>query len=669
MSATEDARRAVAQLREQIEQHNYRYYVLDDPSVPDVEYDRLMRELEDLEQRYPQLASPDSPSQRVGAAPSEAFDAVRHRLPMLSLANAFAEEEVRDFDRRVRERLGLTGSVEYVAETKLDGLAVSLLYEHGLLVRGATRGDGSTGEDVTANVRTIRSLPLRLRGEHPAPSLEVRAEVFMRRDGFDRLNAEQTRAGAKTFANPRNAAAGGLRQLDPRVTASRPLTLYCYGVGYVEGVELPDSQYRLALWLRELGLPVSPEIDRVTGADGCLEYYSRIAARRAQLGYDIDGVVYKVDARSQQEALGFVSRAPRWAVAHKFPAEEQLTTVEAIDVQVGRTGSLTPVARLAPVQVGGVTVTNATLHNQDEIDRKDVRVGDTVVVRRAGDVIPEVVRVLPERRPAGALAYRLPGECPVCGSDAVRVEGEVALRCSGGLYCPAQRKQAIRHFASRRALDIEGLGEKLVEQLVDRDLLHSVADMYSLDGARLAELERVGEKSAANLIEAIDRSRKAPLARFLYGLGIRDVGEATAQQLALHFGSLESLRVADHEALQAVPDIGPVVANEIEAFFAQPHNREVLDRLMREFSLQAPEPPVEDSPVRGKSFVLTGTLATMDREQAKTRLLSMGARVTGSVSKRTDYLVAGESAGSKLTKAEQLGIRVLDEEAFLALIG
>ena len=668
MTSDTDARRRVAELRERIAYHDYRYHVLDDPEIPDAEYDRLLRELEALEAEHPELVTDDSPTRRVGAPPSDAFAPVHHRVPMLSLANAFDDEEVRDFDRRVRERLGLTAPPLYVAETKLDGLAVSLLYEHGIFTRAATRGDGSTGEDVTANARTIRALPLRLRGDDPPAALEVRAEVFMRHDGFARLNEQQRAAGAKPFANPRNAAAGGLRQLDPRVTATRPLTLYCYGLGHVEGTDLPDSQHGVLAWLRDLGLPVSPEVELVEGADGCLDYYRRIGARRDQLGYDIDGVVYKVDSLAQQEALGYVSRAPRWALAHKFPAQEQLTTVEAIDVQVGRTGILTPVARLAPVHVGGVTVTNATLHNQDEIDRKDVRVGDTVVVRRAGDVIPEVVRVLPERRPAGAQRWTMPERCPVCGSHTVRVEGEVALRCSGGLYCPAQRKQAIRHYASRRAMDIEGLGEKLVDQLVDAGLLKTVADIYTLDVETLARLERVGEKSAANLVAAIERSRRAPLARFLFGLGIRDVGEATALQLAQHFGSLEKLREADEASLQAVPDVGPVVAHEIATFFAEPHNREVLDRLAAVLTLEPPPPPADDNPVRGKTFVLTGTLESMERQEAKTRLLSMGARVTGSISKRTDYVVAGEGAGSKLARAEALGIEVLDEAAFLALL-
>ena len=668
MTSDTDARRRVAELRERIAYHDYRYHVLDDPEIPDAEYDRLVRELEALEAEHPELVTDDSPTRRVGAPPSDAFAPVHHRVPMLSLANAFDDEEVRDFDRRVRERLGLTAPPLYVAETKLDGLAVSLLYEHGIFTRAATRGDGSTGEDVTANARTIRALPLRLRGDDPPAALEVRAEVFMRHDGFARLNEQQRAAGAKPFANPRNAAAGGLRQLDPRVTATRPLTLYCYGLGHVEGTDLPDSQHGVLAWLRDLGLPVSPEVELVEGADGCLDYYRRIGARRDQLGYDIDGVVYKVDSLAQQEALGYVSRAPRWALAHKFPAQEQLTTVEAIDVQVGRTGILTPVARLAPVHVGGVTVTNATLHNQDEIDRKDVRVGDTVVVRRAGDVIPEVVRVLPERRPAGAQRWTMPERCPVCGSHTVRVEGEVALRCSGGLYCPAQRKQAIRHYASRRAMDIEGLGEKLVDQLVDAGLLKTVADIYTLDVETLARLERVGEKSAANLVAAIERSRRAPLARFLFGLGIRDVGEATALQLAQHFGSLEKLREADEASLQAVPDVGPVVAHEIATFFAEPHNREVLDRLAAVLTLEPPPPPADDNPVRGKTFVLTGTLESMERQEAKTRLLSLGARVTGSISKRTDYVVAGEGAGSKLARAEALGIEVLDEAAFLALL-
>ena len=668
MSDIAAAQRRVVKLRERIEHHDHRYYVLDDPEITDADYDRLLRELEQLEQQFPQLASPDSPTGRVGAAPSAAFGEVRHRVPMLSLSNAFDEHEVHEFDRRVRERIG-AASVDYVAETKLDGLAISVLYEQGRLVCAATRGDGSTGEDVTANARTIRALPLRLRGGQMAGTLEVRAEVFITRKGFERMNADQQQRGGKTFANPRNAAAGALRQLDPCITAARPLTLFCYGLGDVVGAPMPETQHGLLMWLRELGLPVSPDVERVHGVEGCLDYYRRIGERRSSLPYDIDGVVYKVDRRLDQETLGHVSRAPRWALAHKFPAQEETTTVTAIDVQVGRTGILTPVARLAPVQVGGVTVTSATLHNQDEIDRKDVRVGDIVVVRRAGDVIPEVVRVLPERRSDRSQPYQLPRSCPACGSDAEREVGEAALRCSGGLFCPAQRKQAIRHYASRRALDIEGLGGKLVEQLVDTGTVHTVADLYELDAQRLASLVRMGEKSAANIIRALARSRHAPLARFLFGLGIRDVGESTAQQLAQHFRSLDALTRADEEALLEVPDVGPVVAHRIVSFFAQPHNRDVLARLQERLTLEPPPAQPAASPVRGRRFVITGTLQSMDRDAARDRLVALGARVAGSVSKQTDYLVAGDSPGAKLDRAREQGVTVLDEAAFLELTG
>ena len=657
-----------AELRDNIEYHNYRYYSLDDPLVPDAEYDRLLRELQSLENQYPELITAQSPTQRVGAVPVEAFGEVVHTVPMLSLANAFEDQELNDFHRRVCERLDVE-EVEYAAEPKLDGLAASIRYEDGLLVSGATRGDGTRGEDVTQNIRTIKAVPLHLRGDNFPRVLEVRGEVFMTEEGFQRLNEEQVRRERKPFANPRNAAAGGLRQLDPSITAERPLTMVCYGVGDVREGWLPSTQTEILARLKHWGFKVSPEVAVVQGVEGCRNYYSQMLARRESLGYAIDGVVFKVNDVAEQQQLGTVSRAPRWAIAYKFPAEEELTRVRDIDVQVGRTGVLTPVARLEPVQVGGVVVTNATLHNQDELDRKDVRVGDTVVVRRAGDVIPEVARVVKSRRPRRTRRFYLPDRCPVCGSEVIRMEGEVAARCSGGLYCPAQRKQAVRHFASRRAMDIEGLGQKLVDQLVDADLVHSILDIYSLTEDQVAALDRMGKKSAANLVAAIARSRDSTLARFLYALGIRDVGEATALSLAIHFGDLKPLRAAPEERLQEVPDVGPVVARQITSFFAEPHNREVLNGLVKviRWPAQAPQ-STGDAKLAGKRFVITGTLDAMPRDEAKRRLVALGAKVSGSVSRKTDYLVAGAKSGSKRGKAEKLRITILDEEEFLKLI-
>lgn len=658
----------VAELRDNIDYHNYRYYSLDDPVVPDAEYDRLLRELQTLENQYPELITPQSPTQRVGAAPADVFGEIVHTVPMLSLANAFEDQELVDFDRRVRERLAVA-EVEYAAETKLDGLATSIRYEDGLLVSAATRGDGTRGEDVTQNIRTIKAVPLQLRGDDFPRVLEVRGEVFMTEQGFRRLNEEQARREEKAYANPRNAAAGSLRQLDPRITARRPLTMYGYGVGDVREGWLPSTHTGILARLKHWGLRVSPEVAVVHGVDGCRDYYAGMLARRESLGYAIDGVVFKVNDVAEQQTLGAVSRAPRWAIAYKFPAEEALTRVRAIDVQVGRTGTLTPVARLEPVQVGGVTVTNATLHNQDEVDRKDVRVGDTVVVRRAGDVIPEVARVVKDRRPRRTARFSLPDRCPVCGSEVIRIEGEAAARCSGGLYCAAQRKQAVWHFASRRAMDIEGLGEKLVDQLVDCGLVHSILDLYSLTEEQVAGLERMGKKSAANLVAAIAKSRDTTLARFLYALGIRDVGEATALSLATHFGDLEPLRAADEDALQAVPDVGPVVARQIAAFFAEAHNREVLDGLVK--LVRWPVTSRDEAatmPLSGKRFVITGTLEAMTRDEAKRRLQALGAKVSGSVSRKTDYLVAGANPGSKRAKAEELQVDILDEDAFLELI-
>ena len=670
MGIPADIREQAAGLREQLNYHNYRYYVLDDPEIPDAEYDRLFRELQALEEKYPALQGPDSPTQRVGAAPLAAFGEVRHVVPMLSLGNAFSDDELLEFGRRVSERLE-TEQVDFVAEPKLDGLAISLLYEAGVLVRAATRGDGVTGEDVTQNVRTIRSVPLHLIGDDYPRLLEVRGEVYMPRAGFEALNRRQREAGDKPFANPRNAAAGSLRQLDSRITATRPLAMYCYGVGQVEGGELPDRHSAILRRLGDWGLRLCPEVATVTGMSGCRDYYRRMAERRSSLPYEIDGVVFKVDRLDQQRALGFVSRAPRWAIARKFPAQEALTTLQAIDVQVGRTGALTPVARLAPVEVGGVIVTNATLHNQDEIDRMDLRVGDTVVVYRAGDVIPKVASVVPSRRPAGTQPFRMPDRCPQCGSDVLREKDGVILRCSGGLYCPAQRKEAIKHFASRRAMDIDGLGDKLVEQLVDAELVHDPADLYALDLDAVAGLERMAQKSAENLMAALQASKDTTLGRFLFALGIREVGETTAQTLAAHFGTLDALLDADEEALQQVPDIGPVVAESIVTFFRQPHNLEVIQKLL-DAGVHWPDEvvaPRDRLPLAGKTVVLTGTLSRLTRSEAKERLQKLGAKVTGSVSKKTDLVIAGEAAGSKREKAEKLGITVKDEQALLEMLG
>lgn len=670
MAISSDVRARAAWLREQLNWHGYRYYVLDDPEIPDAEYDRLFRELRELETAHPELIAPDSPTRRVGAAPLAAFQTVRHAVPMLSLDNAFTAEEVADFDRRVRQRLADVAAIQYAAEPKLDGLAVSLHYENGVLVRGATRGDGYTGEDITANLRTVRTVPLRLLATGWPRVLEVRGEVFMPRAGFERWNAQARARGDKPFANPRNAAAGSLRQLDPRVTAERPLDWFCYGVGAVEEGKLPDRHSTVLERLQTWGLRVCPEWRVVEGLAGCLAYHRDILERRERLPYEIDGVVYKVDRLDWQQELGFVARAPRWAIAHKFPAQEELTVVEAIEVQVGRTGAITPVARLRPVFVGGVTVTNATLHNADEVARKDVRVGDTVRVRRAGDVIPEVVGVLLDRRPLDTPAFAMPETCPVCGSRIVRLEGEAVARCIGGLYCRAQLQEAIRHFASRRALDIEGLGDKLVEQLVERNLVHNPADLYGLDAATLAGLERMGAKSAAKLIEALERSKNTTLARFLYALGIREVGEATALALAGHFGTLEALMAAEEERLQQVPDVGPVVAAAIRAFFQEPHNQAVIARL-RSAGVRWPEGEIKraiEEPLAGKTFVLTGTLESLTRDEASDRLRALGAKVGGNVSRKTDYVVAGRDPGSKLDKARELGVTVLDEAGLLTLL-
>ncbi len=648
-------------LREQLNRHSYLYYVLDNPEIPDSEYDRLYRELQQLENKHPELITPDSPTQRVGEQPLKSFSQVTHRIPMLSLDNVFSEDELEAFARRIRDRLGREEQLDFNAEPKLDGLAVSLVYEDGLFVQAATRGDGTTGEDVTQNVKTIHSVPLRLTGKGYPSLLEVRGEVFMPREGFNRLNRHALEKGEKTFVNPRNAAAGSLRQLDPKITASRPLAFYCYSTGATEGGELPDTQNGILSQLQQWGLPVCSEVKLIKGIKGCLGYYEEIQRKRDDLPYDIDGVVYKVNSISLQKELGFVARAPRWAIAHKFPAQEEVTHILNVDFQVGRTGAITPVARLEPVFVGGVTVSNATLHNMDEIERKDIRIGDKVFIRRAGDVIPEVVRVVPGSRKKAVKKIRLPAQCPVCGSDIEQIEGEAIARCTGGLVCKAQRTEAIKHFASRKAMDIDGLGDKLVEQMVETGLVETVVDLYRLNIDEVAGLERMGQKSAENLIKAIDNSRKPALAKLVYALGIREVGEATARSLALSFGNLQAIMNADEETLQQIQDIGPVVAQHITHFFAQLHNKQVIHQLLREVEIQSPAQKQHKQTLTGKTFVITGTLTNMTREEAKELLQSAGAKVSGSVSAKTDYLLAGEKAGSKLAKAEQLGVEVIDE--------
>lgn len=678
---SDHARRA-EQLRAILNEANTRYYVLDTPTLPDVEYDRLLRELQQIEAAHPELLSADSPTQRVGAAPLKAFAEMAHAIPMLSLNNAFSEAEVAAFDRRVREGLQHEGlereetAVEYAVEPKFDGLAVALHFQRGVFVQGATRGDGVRGEDVSANLRTVRSIPMRLANTNPPEWLEVRGEVLMLRRDFERLNDTARSHGEKTFVNPRNAAAGSLRQLDSRITAQRRLSFFAYGIGRLEGAALPETHAAVMAWLAELGLPVSAERSVVQGVDGLMRYFHALGDRRDRLPFDIDGAVYKVNRLADQALLGFVARAPRFAIAHKYPAQEEITLVEGIDVQVGRTGALTPVARLKPVFVGGVTVTNATLHNEDEVRRKDIRVGDSVIVRRAGDVIPEVVGVLLERRPQPEpQPFDLRREypvCPVCQALVVRLEGEAASRCSNGLACPAQRKQAIIHFASRRAMDIDGLGDKLVEQLVDNGLVATPADLYDpekINRESLASLERMADKSADNLLQAIATSRGRELARFLFALGIRHVGEQTAKDLARHFGSLAELVKQDAAALQQVPDVGPVVAASMRAFFAEPHNQAVIERLRQAGAWKDGEAQAgRAGKLVGKVFVLTGTLPTLTRDQAKALIEAEGGKAAGSVSKKTDYVLAGAEAGSKLAKAQQLGVKLLDEAAFLNLI-
>jgi len=666
------ARARAAALRELIHAHDHRYYVQDAPTVSDAEYDALMRELNALEADYPALRTADSPTQRVGGSASDTFMPVVHRVPMLSLNNAFTDDEVAAFDRRVRDALEVA-SVDYEVEPKFDGLAIGLTYENGSFAVGATRGDGERGENVTANLRTISAIPLALPQALAPPLIEVRGEVLMLKADFERLNAAQKAKEQKLFVNPRNAAAGALRQLDPRITANRKLAFFAYGIGAVDwgGIAPPATQAALLEYLAALRFPVTRERARVTGVEGLLHYYRTMGERRTQLPFDIDGVVYKVGDFAQQRTLGYVSRAPRFALAHKFPAEEAFTEVVAIDVNVGRTGAVTPIARLAPVFVGGVTVTNATLHNEDEVRRKDVRIGDTVVVRRAGDVIPEVVRTIVDKRPSGAREFVMPARCPECGSAIVRLEGEAVARCEGGLVCPAQRKQALLHFASRRALDIEGLGEKLVDELVDADIVRTPADVYRLTAETLAGLPRMAEKSTANVIAAVDHSRTTTLERFVYALGIRHVGEATARDLARHFGDLAPLMAADEEALLEVDDVGPVLAQSIARFFAEAHNAEVIAALRGagvHWPKQPPRAARASGRLAGRVFVLTGTLPTLAREDAKARIEEHGGKVAGSVSKKTDYVVAGAEAGSKLAKAQELGIAVLDEPRLLELL-
>ncbi|TCW00478.1 NAD-dependent DNA ligase LigA [Biostraticola tofi] len=664
-------------LRATLRHHEHQYYVLDDPQLPDAEYDKLMAELRQLETDNPERITPDSPTQRVGGMALTAFGEVRHEVPMLSLDNVFDEAGLLAFAKRVSDRLKRDDELTYCCELKLDGLAVSLLYIDGQFTRAATRGDGTTGEDITDNVRTIRSIPLRLKpGLAPVPhQLEIRGEVFMTEDGFKRLNDDARRQNGKLFANPRNAAAGSLRQLDPAVTAKRPLTFFCYGVGLLEGGELPDSHWERLQLFKSWGMPVSERVKRATGSEAVLEFYRQVLAGRAQLGFDIDGVVVKVDDLALQKRLGFVARAPRWAIAYKFPAQEQMTRVRDVEFQVGRTGAITPVARLEPVLVSGAMISNASLHNADEIERLGLQIGDMVIIRRAGDVIPQIVRVVDSERPADARAVVFPDCCPVCGSDVERVEGEAVLRCTAGLVCAAQRKEALKHFVSRRALDVDGMGDKIIDQLVEREVVKTPADLFRLSRETLTRLDRMGPKSAQNLLDALEKAKETTFARFLYALGIREVGEATAANLAAEFKTLDALIEADEEALVAVPDIGKVVAAHVHNFFEERHNLDVIqDLLSHEIQLRWPQPATsdnaaqQDNPFAGKTIVLTGSLTTLSRDEAKDRLIALGAKVSGSVSARTHLVIAGEAAGSKLSKAQQLNIPVIDEAEMIRLL-
>ncbi|HBZ17024.1 MAG TPA: DNA ligase [Pantoea sp.] len=664
----------ITALRTTLHHHEYLYHVMDTPEIPDAEYDRLMVQLRELESAHPELITPDSPTQRVGAAPLAAFEQVRHEVPMLSLDNTFDEAGFLAFNKRVQDRLKSSDDLTYCCELKLDGLAVSLLYEDGLLVRAATRGDGTTGENITANVRTIHAIPLRLHGDNIPARVEVRGEVFITESGFEKLNEEARRTGGKVFANPRNAAAGSLRQLDPRITAKRPLTFFCYGFGLLEGGEMPASHWQRLQQFKAWGLPVTDRIRLAHSADEVLAFYHQIEQERPSLGFDIDGVVIKVDSQALQEQLGFVARAPRWAVAFKFPAQEQMTFVRDVEFQVGRTGAITPVARLEPVQVAGVVVSNATLHNADEIARLGLRIGDKVVIRRAGDVIPQVVNVVESERPDETREIVFPSHCPVCGSDVERVEGEVVTRCTGGLICGAQRKEALKHFVSRRAMDVDGMGDKIIDQLVEKEYVSTPADLFRLTAGKLTGLDRMGPKSAQNVVDALEKAKSTTLARFLYALGIREVGEATAANLANHFGELEKVMNADLDALIEVQDVGKVVATHVRNFMDEESNRAVIRELTEEIGVHWPQVEVVnieeiDSPFAGKTVVLTGSLSVMNRDDAKERLIALGAKVSGSVSKKTDLLIAGEAAGSKLAKAQELGIPVIDEAEMIRLLG
>jgi DNA ligase (NAD+) len=671
MSTPKSSKAEAAQLRQALSEHNHHYYVLDDPVVTDQEYDRLFRRLQQIEDEHPGLVTPDSPTQRVGSEPASHFETVTHEVAMLSLGNAFDEEEMLAFDRRLRDKLDHDSALAYCAEPKLDGLAVSLLYEAGELVRAATRGDGRSGENITANARTIASIPLRLIGDNVPRRIEIRGEVYMELEGFAALNRSQQQAGGKVFANPRNAAAGSLRLLDSRITASRPLTFCSYGTGLCEGVELPPGQYQQMQFLRAIGIPISRQIELLDSINDCLDYYQRILAQRDGLAFDIDGVVFKLDNIEQQREAGFVSRAPRWAIAYKFPAQEVMTRLLDVDFQVGRTGALTPVARLEPVAVGGVMVSNATLHNMDEIERKDIRIGDIVIVRRAGDVIPEIVAPVIQQREGKLRRPRMPSRCPVCNSEVIQQSGQAAYRCVGGLVCAAQRKEAIKHYASRKAMDIEGLGDKLVEQMVEQGMIESVADLYHLELEQVAGLERMAEKSAQNLLQALEQTKTTSLARFIYALGIREVGEATAEALAGHFGDLEVIMDTDIEGLQQVEDVGPVVAENIRHFFDQQRNRDIINQLLAQ-DVNWPAIDVShqqlDQSLAGKTYVISGTLNGYSRDQAASLLKARGAKVSGSVSSKTSALIGGENPGSKLARAEALGVEVLDQAGFESLI-
>lgn len=661
----------INQLRETLRHHEYLYHVLDAPEIPDSEYDRLFHQLKALEQQHPELITPNSPTQRVGAKPLSGFAQITHEIPMLSLDNAFSDEEFHAFVKRIQDRLTvLPEKLEFCCEPKLDGLAVSILYVNGVLTQAATRGDGTTGEDITLNIRTIRNIPLQLLTDNPPARLEVRGEVFMPQAGFERLNETALAKGEKTFANPRNAAAGSLRQLDPKITSQRPLTLNAYGIGVAEGAELPDTHYARLQWLKSLGIPVNPGIQLCDGVEKVLNFYRTIQQKRPNLGYDIDGTVLKINSIALQQELGFIAKAPRWAIAYKFPAQEEMTVLNDVEFQVGRTGAITPVAKLEPVFVAGVTVSNATLHNGDEIERLNIAIGDTVIIRRAGDVIPQIIGVVHDRRPANAKPIVFPTTCPVCGSAVTRIDGEAVARCTGGLFCDAQRKEALKHFVSRKAMDIDGVGAKLIEQLVDRELIHTPADLFKLDLITLMRLERMGEKSAQNALDSLDKAKKTTLARFIFALGIREVGEATALNLANFFKNLTALQQATFEQLQQVPDVGDVVANRILAFWQEQHNLDVVNDLIAQGvhwdDVEVKE--VNENPFKDKTIVLTGTLSQMGRNEAKALLQQLGAKVAGSVSAKTHLVIAGDAAGSKLAKAQELGVEVWDEQKFVEVL-